>query len=381
MENKTIVWLVVAIVVVGGLIWWGSSKKAGPVGDTYKVGVILSLTGDAASYGEGARNVYQIALDEINAAGGINGKPMELVIEDGKCNGQDAASAAQKLINVDKVQVILGGFCSGESLAVVPVATQAKVSEISPSASSPKLTGISQYFVRDYPSDSAQGSVLADVAYNDKGWRKIAFIQEQTDYAQGVFDAFKAEFEHLGGTIIDNQQFPTETTDFRSIVAKVKSENPEALFVDTQTAASADRVLKQISQADWSPKILVSDVTIGDPATLTGNKTLLEGALGAEFGVDASNPKYAALVASYKEKYNADLPYQSYGQAEYDAMYLIRDAIESAGYDGSAIAQWFRGVKDWQGASGSITIKSDGDRASAHSPEMVVDGKMVPYTK
>lgn len=380
MNNKGI-WVVVAVIVVGGLVWWGTSHKAAPVGDTYKVGVILPLTGDAAPYAEGARNIYQLALDEINNAGGVNGKPMQLIIEDGKCNGQDAASAAQKLINVDQVQVIIGGFCSGESLAVVPIATQAKVAMANPGSSSPKLTGISPYFMRDYPSDSAQGKVLADIAYNDKGWRNIVFIQEQTDYAQGVYQSFADEFQKLGGKVIDNQQFPTETTDFRSLVSKVKSENPDALFVDTQTAASAGRVFTQISQLGWMPKILVSDVTIGDPATLMANKTLLEGALGAEFGVDPTNPKYAALVASYKAKYGTDMPFQSYGQAEYDIVYLVRDALVAVGYDGTAIANSLRNVKDWQGASGSITIQSDGDRASGHSPETVKNGMMVPYTK
>jgi branched-chain amino acid transport system substrate-binding protein len=379
---KNWIWIIIAVVVLGGLWWWGTSHNSASeyTGATYKVGIILSLTGDAAPYGEGARNIDQIAVDEINANGGINGKPMELVIEDGKCNGQDAANAAQKLINVDKVQVIIGGFCSGESLAAVPVAEAAKVALFSPGSSSPKLTGVSKFFARDYPSDSAQGSVLANVAYTDKGYKKVAFIQEQTDYALGVQQSFSDTFKSLGGTVTV-EQFPTDTTDFRSVLTKIKTANPDALFVDTQTAASADRIFKQITQLGWKPKLLVSDVTIADPKTLMDNKALVEGALGAEFGVDANNPKYVALLVAYKAKYNADMPFQSYGQSEYDAVYIIRDAIAAVGYDGTKIADWLHMVKDWQGASGSVTIKSDGDRASGHSPETVKGGVMIPYVK
>lgn len=381
MKNSWI-WVLVAVVVIGGIVWWGSMHKTAPVGDTYKIGVILPLTGDAASYGEPAQQIYQMAVDEINTAGGINGKPMQLIVEDGKCDGQDAASAAQKLINVDQVQVIVGGFCSGESLAAEPIAAQAKVALFSPGSSSPKLTGISPYFARNYPSDSAQGKVLADIAYNDKGWKNIAFIQEQTDYAAGIESAFSTEFEKLGGKIIDDQQFPTETTDFRSIVSKVQSENPDALFVDTQTPASGARVLTQIQQLGWKPHLLVSDVIIGDAPTVSQYQGILEGALGAEFGVDESNPKFVALENNYKAKYGTDLPHGSYAQTEYDGMYLVRDAIAAAGYDGTAIANWFHtDVQNWQGAAGSVTISPDGDPVAGHRPEVIMAGKVLPYTK
>jgi branched-chain amino acid transport system substrate-binding protein len=381
-NNNLLAWVIIAIVVIGGG-WWllssnggGASSGTGPI----KIGVILPLTGDAATYGEPALNVYKLAVNEINNAGGVNGRPLQLVTEDGKCTGQDAASAAQKLVNVDNVQVILGGFCSGESLAAVPIAAQAKVALFSGGSSSPKLTDASPYFSRDYPSDATQGKVLADVAYNDKGWRKIAFIQEQTDYAQGVYDAFSQEFQKLGGTVT-NDQFTTGTTDFRSVVTKIRDAKPDAVFVDTQTAAAANRVLTQITQLGWTPKILLSDVTMGDPPTLEANKTLLQGALGAEFGVDPSNPKYAALVSSYKSTYGSDMPYQSYGQTEYDAVYLIKDAIAAVGYNGTKIANWLHDVNNWQGASGSITIGASGDPVAGHRPEVVIDGAVQPYTK
>ena len=196
MKNTIIAVVVIIIVVAIAWYGWGNKDKDDGLieGAPVKVGVIGPMTGDAAIYGEPNANIIKMAADEINAQGGIDGHQIELIIEDGKCSGSDAVSAAQKLINVDKVQVIIGGLCSGESLAIVPVAEKAKVSLLSIGSSSPDLTDVSKFFVRNYPSDNTQGVVLATAAVA-KGITSIGFIQEQTDYALGVYKAFSAEFE------------------------------------------------------------------------------------------------------------------------------------------------------------------------------------------
>lgn len=232
---KTVLWLVVLVLLVGGFILYGSKKDGGEEAapkEPIKIGVMGPFTGDAAIYGEPLRNVYFLAAEEINAGGGINGSNIEFIVEDSKCNGKDATNAVQKLINVDKVQVILGGFCSSESIAAVPVAEAAKVALFSPGSSSPDLTGISPYFFRNYPSDASQGKILAEVAYS-KGWRTVAMLQEQTDYALGVYKTFSATFEGLGGKLV-KEETPSSNIDFRSQLTKLKAANPDALFIDTQ---------------------------------------------------------------------------------------------------------------------------------------------------
>lgn len=373
------VWVVVVLVVlIGG--WMLLKDKPAPVDGPVKVGVVLPLTGDAAVYGEPLANVIRIAAEDINAAGGVNGNPIELIVEDGKCDGAAAANAAQKLVNVDHVKVIIGGFCSSESLSMVPIAEAGKVAMISPGSSSPKLTDISKYFVRNYPSDSTQGDVLANIAYTDKGWKKVAFIQEQTDYALGVYTAFSDKFTELGGATT-NESFPTENTDFRSIVTKVQGQSPDAVFISVQTPAVATRILTQMSQLGWKPNIMVSDTVPGDPDTVEQNKAILEGALAAEFGVDKSNPKFSEIIGAYKAKYGEEPPYQSYAQTVYDSVYLVRDAVAAAGYDGTKIAQWLRNVKDWQGAAGVITIGDNGDPLIGHRAEVIMGGKVGPYSR
>ncbi len=373
MNNKIVLWVVVVLVVVLGAYYFMTQgpSETGPI----KIGMIGPLTGDAAVYGETLRDIVKLAAEEINNAGGVNGRPLEMIYEDGKCSGSGAANAMQKLVNVDKVKIVIGGFCSSESLAAVPIATQNKVFLLSPGSSSPDLTGISKYFARDYPSDASQGSVLASVAYNQKNWRKVAFLQEQLDYPLGIYKAFSGEFEKMGGKIV-KEEFATNVTDFRSQLTKLKAANPDALFVDTQTPAAADRILKQLQDLKWRPALLVSDATSGDAATVKKDASILEGALAAEFGTDPTNQKFQHHLQAYKAKHGKDANFTSYTQTIYDSVYMIRDAVLAVGYDGTKVANWVRTLKDWPGASGLVTIKADGDRAGGHVPKVIKNGKV-----
>lgn len=127
----------------------------------------------------------------------------------------------------------------------------------------------------------------------------------------------------------------------------------------------------------WKPAFIINDATAGDTKTVAQYATLLEGAITAEFGVDPQNPKFQHFLAAYIAKYGGtELPYQSYAQTEYDAVYMLRDAIGSVGYNGEKVAVWSRTVKDWDGASGKITIEASGDRAGGHVAKVVKNGKV-----
>ena len=249
-KNVILVAVLIGILVIIGIVSYAGSSSNTSAEGFIKVGFIAPLTGDAAVYGEPARNVTQLAINEINANGGINGRQLQLIAEDGKCNGESAASAAQKLVNVDKVQFIIGGFCSGESLAAEPITTAANVFLFSSGSSSPDLTGKSPLFARDFPSDATQGKVLADLSANDKKWKKVAVIQEQTDYAVGLDKSFNDNFSSLGGATV-KQEFSTGTTDFRSLLTQLKSQNPDALLIDVQTPANAQIIFKQMADLKW----------------------------------------------------------------------------------------------------------------------------------
>src|SRR3989344_172290 len=373
--KKTIIWIVILALAIWGItaLTGDKSQKAvldGPV----KIGVISPLTGDGAAYGEPGVNVYKLAVKEINDAGGIDGNMIELIIEDGKCTGASASSAAQKLVNVDKVQVIIGGFCSGESLAAIPIVETAKVALFSAGSSNPGLTGKSRYFARNYPGDSAQGKVLANIA-NDQGAKTVYVLAEQTDYAKGIADALKTSFADLGGTVTI-EEFPSSATDMRQLVTKAKAANADFFMMSVQTPAMGQKILKAMQDLQWKPKLLVNDAIPGDPATMSTYKTTLDGAYTAEVGTDVDNPIFKHALDLYKSTYGTDMPFQSYGQMEWDEPFIIRDAIKAVGYDGEKIADWLHSeVKNWQGAAGSVTIGSDGDPLVGHRAEVIKNGK------
>jgi branched-chain amino acid transport system substrate-binding protein len=345
-----------------------------------KVGFISPLTGDAAVYGIPGQNAVMLAVDQINAAGGINGRLIEMVYEDGKCNGKDAATAMQKLVSVDNVKYVIGGFCSSESLAAAPIANDNKVVLLSIGSSSPELTTKGgKYFLRDYPSDAAQGRVLAEVAYNDKGWRTVAVAQEQTDYALGVQTAFATRFKELGGAVAI-EQFPSDLKDFRTIVTKLKATKPDALLVSVQTPKVGELVLKQVKDQNWKIALMGSDVLPGSDLPKT-NPELVEGMLCAEFGYDANSQKFKDFVTAYKTKFNKDPEYLSYAQTEFDGPMILADALKAAGDDADKVLAWLHAVKDWTGVSGNVSFDEHGDRTAAHNPEVIAGGKVMPYTK
>lgn len=373
--KNAIGWIAVIILVLWGLNSVVGNKKA-DIGnlDVYKVGAIAPLSGDAAAYGESFRNTLLIALDEINSSGGINGKKMELIIEDGKCNGEGAVNAAQKLVNVDKVQVIIGGFCSAESLSALPVAEAGKVALFSPASSNPSLSGKSKFFFRNFPSDSSQGAILAQAAF-DSGKRKVAFIQEQTDYTAGVFKSFTEKFESLGGTTVKEEYGPA-VKDFKSQLTKLQATNADALFINANTPASTEIIVQQVSALNWNTSLFTNDIIVSSSQTLAKYKKELNGLIGAEFTANDANPKFKHLLDAYKAKFGVELPYQSYSQTVYDAIYIVREAIGKVGYNGVKIAEFGRGLTNWEGAAGSITIDSNGDLVGGHRARIFKDGKL-----
>jgi branched-chain amino acid transport system substrate-binding protein len=245
--NKTtqiIIGIIVAVIILAG-IWYGVSKKptAPTTKEPIKIGFIGPLSGDAASYGIPIKNAIALAVEEINNAGGINGRKIEIIYEDGKCNGKDAVNAAQKLINIDKVNIILGGMCSGELLAIAPITEPAKVLLLSPSASSPDITHAGDFIFRNNPSDADGGKALAKLVREK--YTKAAIISENTDYAQALARVFVEHFRSLGGEVVAQENFDPGVKDFRTILTKIKASNPEALVINPQTEIAGGLIVKQ----------------------------------------------------------------------------------------------------------------------------------------
>ncbi len=203
-------------------------------------------------------------------------------------------------------------------------------------------------------------------------------MEEQTDYATGLHDVFTKTFENYGGQVA-TQIFPSGETDFRSFLTTLKTQKPDALFIDTQTPAATARILDQLKQLGWKPSLIVDDATSQDAPTVEKYAASLDGAITAEFLPDSNNSRYTAFVQAYQSKYGQPPPYQNYMTATYDAVNLLADGIKTVGYNGTALAQWSRTVSGWQGSSGSLTIDANGDRIGGHTPLIIHNGQTEPY--
>lgn len=342
---------------------------------TYKIGVMYPLSGDAAAYGIPIQRTTKIAADEINAKGGVNGRKIELIYEDSKCNPKDGNGAAQKLVNIDKVKVIIGGVCSGETLGASPITETNKVILISPSATSPDITKAGDFVFRVAPSDAFAGVVASNYAFKDLKAKKAGIISETTDYAQGLRRVFKENFAKLGGEIVADETYNPENTDFRTQVAKVKVANPDVVYLLPQAPAKGVLLVKQLKEAGVKQQLLTAEVIIGRNV-VKDNAAELGGLIGIEQKFDEKNPKAAALMAKYRQEAKEEPPFPGYMSGAYDIVYLLADAIGKYGYDGEKIRDYLYAVKDYDGAAGRITIDENGDPIMEYSILQVKNGQV-----
>lgn len=340
-----------------------------------KVGISVPITGDAASLGEFLKNVSDMAVEKINSEGGVNGRQISLIYEDDSCAPAKAISAVRKLISIDQVKTIVISTCSGAVVPTVPVATENGVFLFSGVATSPTLTGISPMFARTVPSDTSQGTALADYAIS-KGFKKVAVITEMTDYPTSIKDAFASKYTSDKGTILA-EGFAPSTTDFRSILAKVKAENPDALFLIPGSPASGDRVISAFEKLNWNIPLMGGDIFSGNSEVVIKHKATLEGMVIAEQKKGPDTAEYVAFRNEYKKRFGKDLIYESRAQAQYDLFFILRDGLKKYGDNPVELAKWVRTVKNYQGFAGGITIGENGDAIGGHMVKAIRDGKVV----
>ena len=362
--KKALIWIVVI-----GLVIWGLSSVAGKskVNTTtsneanktapVKIGFVGPLTGDASSMGVPANKAVQLAIKEVNDAGGINGRKIELITEDGKCNTKAGSDAGAKLISADKVTAIIGGLCSGETSAFGPNAMQNKVVTISYLSSSPALSNLGKYFFRNYPSDTFQGAYAADYVFNKLGKKKVAVVYSNTDWGTGVKTVFVEKFKSLGGTIVLDEGVTQDARDFRTVLSKVKSSGAEFAFVPMYNE-SAVPFLKQVKESGIKIGILG-----GDAWADTKLQEQVDGTLGAMY-VEVKT----GTSDEFSNKFTTMFPGEkvSVGTAQaYDATNILLNALKKIGTENpDALAEEIRSVK-YNGVSGYIAFGPTGDMTEA----------------
>ena len=352
---KSIIWLAVLIIVVLAVIFVGRSQKdsSGPI----KVGFMGGLTGDVASLGVGAQAAVQIATDEINAAGGINGRQIQVIYEDSKCTPGGGVDAAQKLVTIDKVVAIIGGLCSGETIPAVKISSAAMIPMISYGSSAPSLSQSGKYFFRTYPSDSYQGKFAAEYAFNVLKARKVAVLYHITDWGTGVKTTFEDNFKALGGTITDEEATTQDVHDYRTQLTKMKDSQPDYFYMPLYPAGGLIAI-KQAQDIGIKTKILGADAW-GD------TKFVAEADPRSDIlYVAVQNSPTAEFKAKLLAKIGGDQVPTAAPQAD-EAMEVLAAAMKTAGTDGDALQVALRKT-DYDGVSGKIQFDQNGDITSTN---------------
>ncbi len=326
--------------------------------ETIRIGYIGPLTGDAVSYGVDTLNGAKIAVDEVNAAGGVNGVKVELIAEDSKCNGADSASATQKLVNVDKVVAIIGGQCSSETLAAAPIAEAGKVVVISPISSSPDITTAGDYIFRVYPSDALKGKALA--AYFLKAnFTKVAIISENTDFCQGIRSSVKKDLPP-GVKIVFDENVDPGTKDYRTLMTRLKDIDFDVFITNGQSDATVAEMAKQLRALGMKQQMVGTDTA--DSATLGQiAKEAVEGLKPLSVPMLSEADVAAADFAkTFRDRHGEPKATMFFAALAHDATRVLLQEIGKAG-SGEALKDALYAVKDFTGIAGTFHFDANGD--------------------
>ncbi|MFA6424076.1 MAG: penicillin-binding protein activator [Candidatus Magasanikbacteria bacterium] len=360
-KNKIIALITVVMVVVIGVNFYKSNNSSNStnISEPIKIGFILPLSGEIASLGENIKDGAVVAANEINQVGGINGRKLELVFEDGKCNLKDGVNAANKLINIDKVPILISG-CSDETLGAAPLAEQSHTIILTPVSTNPKITTAGDYIFRLIPSDSFQGKFAADYLYDTLSKRKVAILfNTDKEWSVGVKTVFEKRFLEKGGQIVANEGVTSESRDLRTTLEKIKVSQPDVVYAPT-FIDSGIVLLKQSTEIGLDTQIFGGDVwddaKFGKEAGISGN--------GARFSV-VSNRQNPQFFIDAMSALPGGKDINAYAPRAYDAVKIVSNIFARVGTDTEKIKNELYKINNYIGIADTYSIDNNGDLSNA----------------
>lgn len=350
----------------------GGSERAAGGPEPIKIGHFASLTGDTATFGQSADRGARMAIDEINAAGGVLGRPIEIVSEDDRSVTEEARTAAQKLIQRDGVVALLGEVASSRSLAAAPEAQRAGVPMISPASTNPKVTEVGDYVFRTCFIDPFQGSVMARFAFEDLGARRVAILSDfKQDYSVGLAEFFRKQFQELGGEIVADERYTSGDIEFRAQLTTIRAANPEAVFVPGYYT-ELGLIAKQARELGLDVPLLGGDGWDSAKTIEIGGDAVEGYYFSNHYAADSDDPKVQAFVKRFEERHGSRP--DAMAALSYDAAGILADALRRAGTtDGPALRDAIAATKDYEGVTGRITIDA-GRNARKDAVVLQIDG-------
>ncbi|HOE07503.1 MAG TPA: ABC transporter substrate-binding protein [Treponemataceae bacterium] len=364
---------VLSVLALVLIMFTGCAKKDA---DSIKIGGIFPLSGPVAVYGVEAKNGIELAIEEINAAGGINGKKVVLISEDDEGNPEKTVNAFKKLTTKDKVTMIIGSLTSGCTAAITTLAQNQKVLLIAPAATMESITDAGNFIFRACFIDPFQGTVGGKFSAETLKAKKAAVLYDvANDYSIGLYENFKKAFLASGGIMAAEESYTTNDMDFNAQITKIKNANPDVVYLPDYYATVA-LISKQLRAQGVNAAIVGADGW-GGIVDNAGDE-ILNGFYSDHYAADSTDPKVVSFVNSYKNKYNSTPV--SFAALGYDSMYIIKDAIVNAGStDASAVRD---AVEKTNGAYVTGKLTFDAKRNPVKSAVMMeivkAEGKLTP---
>ena len=342
----------------------------------FKFGAAGSMTGQYASYGTALKAGADVAVDELNAAGGVNGGQASYEPGDDLGDPKEAVLVAQKFIDDSGILFVDGHMFSGATLAAGPKYEAAGLPMVSPSATNPDITNLGDFIWRIVMTDAAQGMGLADYAIKDLGKKKIAIIHDDNDYGKGLADAFEAQVKTAGGEVVDREQYTSGDTDFRAQLTKIKGAAPDLLFLSGYHPEGS-KIAQQAKELGLDVQMLGSDGFASDELIKLAGASVEGMLISTFFDYSKQDEAVQKFVTAFKAKNNGANP-DYFSACSYDVIMMVAEAAKKAGTnDRAAINDALGQLGTYTGISGDITFDENGDVQKPLNIVEVKDGAMV----
>lgn len=348
----------VALFLAGLCLFLSASSQTTAPAGTIKIGTFLSLTGSTAAYGVSALNAIKLATDEVNGSGGVNGKLIELVVEDDHSNTKVVPGIVNKLIKEDKVDALIAEPISTRAMAAAPIAQEHRVVMISSASVKPELTMQGDYIFRACFISSTEGEAIAKFAFNKLKARTAAIIlDDKNDYAVVLAGFFKESFTKLGGKVLIQQRYDDIDNDLSAQMVAIKWHAPDVLFAPG-FYTTAPKVAEHVKRHGLKAKLIGSDGW-DSPDLMQGGTERFEGVYFANhFWAGSEDPLVKKFVANYRAKYGAEP--DAGAATAYDAAHMLFAAFKRAkSTEKSAVRDALAQTKDFAGVTGKITLDAN----------------------
>ena len=349
--------IVLASIVIASLL---SACQNSGGGDKVRIGVFMSTTGTTANFGISSVNGIKLATDEINAAGGINGKQVELLVQDDRSDASEAATIVTKFVTQDQVHAVIGEVASSRSIAAAPIAQNAKIPMLTPSSTNPEVTKKGDFIFRSCFIDPYQGAAIAQFAAKTLGAKNAAImVDRKNDYSTGLEKVINETFQKFGGKIVATTSYQEGDQDFNAQLTSLKGANPEVIFVPGYYN-DVGLIAKQARDKGITVPLIGGDGWDSEQLYKIGGAALNGSYFTNHYSPYDTDQKVVKFVNDYKAKYGS-IP-DALAATAYDAARIMFDAIKrSKSLSGPDIRDALAATKDFPGVTGNVTFNQNRD--------------------